>query len=175
MTKLSQSAAKKRITIGKVGGAHGINGEMRIIPLTDFTDRFADMKEVMVGSELLHITSVRYHKQFVLMKFAEYPVREDAMRLTGKKLTIDRSEAAPLNEGEYYTFDIIGLTVFNINGEKLGTIENVLRTGSNDVYQTRLKNGGELLVPALKTVVKLIDVHNGKMVIDMPEELSNAH
>ena len=50
MTKLSQSAAKKRITIGKVGGAHGINGEMRIIPLTDFTDRFADMKEVMVGN-----------------------------------------------------------------------------------------------------------------------------
>lgn len=179
MTRLSPSAAKKqpknRITIGKVGGAHGINGEMRIIPLTDFVERFADMHEVMVGDELLHIESVKYHKQFVLMKFREYPVREDAMRLTNRLLTVDRSEAAPLNEGEYYTFDIIGLKVFDIEGSELGTVENVLRTGSNDVYQARKADGGELLIPALKAVVKEINIADGKMVVDMPEEISDAH
>ena len=116
MTKLSPFAAKKnkrdknRVTIGKVGAPHGIHGEMRIIPLTDFVERFEIMKEVMVGSEMLHIESCKYHKQYVLMKFKEYPVREAAMSLTGKLLTVDRSEAAPLQEGEYYTFDIIGLT-----------------------------------------------------------------
>lgn len=175
MTRLSPSAAKKRVTIGKVGAAHGIHGEMRIIPLTDFTDRFATMKEVMVGDELLHITSCKYHKQYVLMKFKEYPIREEAMRLTGKLLTVDRSEAAPLSEGEYYTFDIVGLTVYDIDGKELGQVENVLRTGSNDVYQTRRLDGGELLIPALKAVVKEIDVAGGRMVVDMPEEISDAH
>ncbi|MBQ1868319.1 ribosome maturation factor RimM [Selenomonas sp.] len=176
MTKLSPSAAKKkRVTIGKVGAAHGIHGEMRIIPLTDFTERFASMKEVMVGDELLHIESCKYHKQYVLMKFREYPIREDAMRLTGKLLTVDRSEAAPLAEGEYYTFDIIGLTVYDVKGKELGRVENVLRTGSNDVYQARRLDGGELLIPALKAVVKEIDIAGGRMVIDMPEEISDAH
>lgn len=179
MTRLSPSVANKkaknRITIGKVGGAHGINGEMRIVPLTDFVERFESMREVMVGDELLHIDSVKYHKQFVLMKFREYPVREDAMRLTGRLLTVDRSEAAPLNEGEYYTFDIIGLKVFDSEGSELGTVENVLRTGSNDVYQARRSDGGELLIPALKAVVKEINIADGKMVVDMPEEISDAH
>lgn len=176
MTKLSPSAVKKkRVTIGKVGAAHGIHGEMRIIPLTDFTERFASMKEVMVGDELLHIESCKYHKQYVLMKFREYPIREDAMRLTGKLLTVDRSEAAPLAEGEYYTFDIIGLTVYDVKGKELGRVENVLRTGSNDVYQARRLDGGELLIPALKAVVKEIDIAGGRMVIDMPEEISDAH
>ncbi|WP_033169093.1 ribosome maturation factor RimM [Selenomonas sp. ND2010] len=176
MTKLSPSAVKKkRVTIGKVGAAHGIHGEMRIIPLTDFTERFASMKEVMVGDELLHIESCKYHKQYVLMKFREYPIREDAMRLTGKLLTVDRSEAAPLAEGEYYTFDIIGLTVYDVSGKELGRVENVLRTGSNDVYQARRLDGGELLIPALKAVVKEIDIAGGRMVIDMPEEISDAH
>ena len=148
---------------------------MRIIPLTDFTERFAQMKEVMVGNELLHIESCKYHKQYVLMKFREYPVREEAMRLTGRLLTVDRSEAVPLEEGEYYTFDIIGLTVYDMDGRELGCVENVLRTGSNDVYQTRRTDGGELLIPALKAVVKEIDVAGGRMVVDMPEEISDAH
>ena len=163
------------MTIGKVGAVHGIHGELRIIPLTDFIERFETMTEVMVGDELLHIESCRYHKQDVLMKFREYPVREDAMRLTGRLLTVDRSEAAPLEDGEFYTFDIIGLTVYDVEGTELGTVENVLRTGSNDVYQTRLTTGGELLIPALKAVVKEIDIKGGRMVVDMPEETSDAH
>ena len=180
MTRLSASAAKKpaagdRVTIGKVGAAHGIHGEMRIVPLTDFLERFETMTEVMVGDELLQIESCRYHKQDVLMKFREYPVREDAMRLTGRLLTVDRSEAAPLEDGEFYTFDIIGLTVYDVEGTELGTVENVLRTGSNDVYQTRLTAGGELLIPALKAVVKEIDIKGGRMVVDMPEDTSDAH
>ena len=63
----SEAKSKNRITIGKVGAAHGIKGEMRIIPLTDFTERFSTMKEVMVGNELLHIESCKYHKQYVLL------------------------------------------------------------------------------------------------------------
>ena len=179
MTRSLRSAAEKklegRITIGKVGAAHGIRGEMRIIPLTDFTERFGTMKEVMVGTELLHVESCKYHKQYVLLKFREYPEREQAQALTGKLLTIDRSEVAPLAEGEFYTFDIIGLTVYDTEGKELGKIENVLRTGSNDIYQARTSEGGEILIPALKSVVREIDIAGSRMVVDMPEEIEDAH
>ena len=181
MIRLSRSADKNRhqppkgrITIGRVGAPQGIHGEMRVIPLTDFAERFDGLKEVMVGDEMLHIESLRYHKQFVLMKFREYPVREDAMALTGRLLTVDRSEAAPLGDGEFYTFDIIGLHVFDADGQELGVVENVLRTGSNDVYQARGVDGRELLIPALKAVVKEIDVKGGRMVVELPEVLEDA-
>ena len=170
MTKLSQSAAKDRITIGKVGAAHGIHGEMRIIPLTDFIERFASMKSVMVDDELLHIEQVRYDKQYILMKFREYSVREDAMCLTNKLLTVARSEAAPLAEGEFYAFDIIGLSVTDTRGVCLGQIDNILRTGSNDVYVVHDKDNREHLIPALKAVVKNIDLEAGTMLVEMPEE-----
>ena len=171
----AKQAGKDRITIGKVGAAHGIKGEMRIIPLTDFTERFSNMKEVMVDNELLHIESCKYHKQFVLLKFKEYPQREQAEQLTGKMLTVGRKEAVPLEEGEFYTFDIIGLKVLDPEGQELGTVENVLRTGSNDVYQARKKDGGELLIPALKAVVKKIDIASGVMVVEMPEEVEASN
>ena len=179
MTKSLRSAAEKipdgRITIGKVGAAHGIKGEVRIIPLTDFTERFSSMEEVMVGQELLHIESCKYHKQYILLKFREYPQREQAQVLTGRLLTIDRSEAAPLEEGEFYTFDIIGLMVYDPAGKELGQVTDVLRTGSNDVYAVRRPEGGELLVPALRSVVREIDVQEGRMVVCMPEEIEDAH
>ena len=165
---------KDRITIGRVGAPQGIHGELRVIPLTDFPERFEGLKEIMVGDELLHVESVRYHKQFVLMKFREYAVREDARALTGRLLTVAREDAAPLGPGEFYTFDIIGLHVFDMAGAELGVVENVLRTGSNDVYQARGKDGKELLIPALKAVVKEIDVKGGRMTVELPEVLEDT-
>ena len=165
---------KGRITIGRVGAPQGVRGELRIIPLTDFQERFEGMKEVLVGDELFHIESLRYHKQFVLMKFHEIPTREAAAALTGRLLTVDRSEAAPLGDGEFYTFDIIGLHVFDADGKELGIVENVLRTGSNDVYQGRGKDGREFLIPALKAVVREIDVKGGRMVVELPDVLDDV-
>ena len=165
---------KGRITIGRVGAPQGIHGELRVIPLTDFPERFEGLKEIMVGDELLHVESVRYHKQFVLMRFREYAVREDARALTGRLLTVAREDAAPLGEGEFYTFDIIGLHVFDMAGAELGVVENVLRTGANDVYQVRGKDGKELLIPALKAVVKEIDVKDGRMTVELPEVLEDT-
>ena len=162
-------ASNERIVIGRVGAAHGIHGELRIIPLTDFPERFPALREVMVGDELLHIESVKPQGKNFLMRFREYAVREDAQRLTGRLLTVARAEAAPLDEGEYYVFDIVGLTVYDEENNELGTVENVLRTGSNDVYAVRDAEGHELLVPALRTVVQNIDTAGGCMTVRLPE------
>ena len=162
-------ASNERIVIGRVGAAHGIRGELRIIPLTDFPERFAALREVMVGDELLHIESVKPQGKNFLMRFREYAVREVAQRLTGRLLTVARAEAAPLDEGEYYVFDIVGLTVYDEEDNELGSVENVLRTGSNDVYAVRSEDGRELLIPALRAVVQSIDLPGGRMTVRLPE------
>ena len=162
-------ASNERIVIGRVGAAHGIRGELRIIPLTDFPERFAALREVMVGDELLHIESVKPQGKNFLMRFREYTVREDAQKLAGRLLTVARAEAAPLDEGEYYVFDIVGLTVYDEENNELGTVENVLRTGSNDVYAVRSEDGREILIPALRKVVRTIDVPNGRMTVRLSE------
>ena len=162
-------ASNERIVIGRVGAAHGIRGEMRVIPLTDFPARFSALREVMVGDELLHIESIKPQGKNFLMRFREYAVREDAQRLTGRLLTVARAEAAPLDEGEYYVFDIVGLTVYDEEDNELGTVENVLRTGSNDVYAVRSEDGREILIPALRSVVREIDVPGGRMTVQFPQ------
>ena len=163
------NTSNERIVIGRVGAAHGIRGELRIIPLTDFPERFAALREVMVGDELLHIESVKPQRKNFLMRFREYAVREDAQKLTGRLLTVARAEAAPLDEGEYYVFDIVGLTVYDEEDNELGTVENVLRTGSNDVYAVRSEDGREILIPALRSVVREIDVPGGRMTVRFPQ------
>ena len=162
-------AGNERIVIGRVGAAHGIRGELRIIPLTDFPERFAALREVMVGDELLHLESIKPQGKNFLMRFREYAVREDAQKLTGRLLTVARAEAAPLDEGEYYVFDIVGLTVYDEEDNELGTVENVLRTGSNDVYAVRAEDGREILIPALRTAVLAIDVPGGRMTVRFPQ------
>ena len=169
MTRLSPSVPDGRVVIGRVGAAHGIHGDLRIIPLTDFPERFSALREVMVGDELLHVAHVKPQGKNFLMRFREYTVREDAQRLTGRLLTVARAEAAPLDEGEYYVFDIVGLTVYDEEDNELGSVENVLRTGSNDVYAVRSEDGRELLIPALRAVVQSIDVPSGRMTVRLPE------
>ena len=169
MTRLSPSVPDGRIVIGRVGAAHGIHGDLRVIPLTDFPERFTALREVMVGDELLHVAHVKPQGKNFLMRFREYTVREDAQRLTGRLLTVARAEAAPLDEGEYYVFDIVGLTVYDEEDNELGSVENVLRTGSNDVYAVRSEDGRELLIPALRAVVQSIDVPSGRMTVRLPE------
>jgi len=171
MMSSSPSAADNRIVIGKAGAPHGIRGELRVIPLTDFPERFEELKQVYIGGELLDVEDVKHHKQFVIVKFKQYKVREEVSRLTGELLYIDKKDAMPLEEGEYYTFDIIGLEVFDMEGQSLGFVTEVLKTGSNDVYVTSKKGEAkQLLIPALKAVVKEINIPEGRMVVDMPEE-----
>lgn len=159
---------KDRIVVGKAGAPQGIRGDIRVIPLTDFPERFEELDYVYVDDERLDIIDVKYHKQFVLLRFKQYDVRETVASLTGKLLMIDKKDAVPLEEGEYYTFDIIGLEVFDLENNSLGHVTEVLKTGSNDVYVTSKKGEAkQLMIPALKAVVKEINVPEGRMVIDI--------
>ena len=159
MTESLQSAAE--IIVGKVGAPRGLDGTLRIIPLTDFEGRFDDMKEISVGGKIFRIEMVKHVGKQLCMKFAGVNNRDAAKTLTNKFLTVDRENLAPLAENEFYTFDVIGCEVF-VDDRKLGTVTDVFKTGSNDV----LEIDGTILIPALKAVVLSIDIAAKKIIID---------
>ena len=170
MEKSLPSEADRRIIIGKVGAPHGVKGEVKIIPMTDFPERFDGMTHCFIGDRLITIKGARHQKNHVLMVFDGITTREDAAALTGAFISVDRSEAMPLKDGEYYTADIIGLSVEETDGTVLGVVTDVIRTGSNDVYVVSLPGRSEdVLVPALKKVVREISIEDGRMVVLMPE------
>ena len=170
MEKLSPYAADGRIVIGKIGAPHGVQAEMKIIPMTDFPERFDGMIHCYVGERFVEIKNVRYQKNHVLMVIDGVTTREDAAALTGAFVSVNRSEAMPLSDGEYYISDIIGLSVVETDGTVLGTVTDVIRTGSNDVYVVSLPGRSEdVLVPALKKVVRKISIEDRCMVVFMPE------
>ncbi len=157
MTKSLQSEVKE-IIVGKIGAARGLDGTLKIIPLTDFEGRFDGLEKISVGGKIFHIENVKNINGQIFMKFAGVDSRESARALTNKFLTVDRKDAAPLEDGEFYTFDIIGCEIFD-GAKKIGTVTNVLKTGSNDVFEV----DGNILIPALKSVVKSIDIVEKKI------------
>lgn len=163
MTRSLQSEDK--IIVGKIGAARGLDGTLKIIPLTDFEGRFDGLEKIFVGDKLFDVEEVKHISGQIFIKFAGVDSREDARALTNKFLTVDRKDAAPLADGEFYTFDIIGCEVFD-GDKKLGTVTDVLKTGSNDVFEI----DGKTLIPALKSVVHSIDIASKKILVD-----SNAY
>ena len=161
MTKSLQSEDK--IIIGKIGKVRGLDGTLKIIPLTDFEGRFDNLTEIEVGGKMFQVEKVQHIGGEIFIKLQNINSREVAKTLTNKFLTVPRADAAPLEDGEFYTFDIIGCEVFD--GEKFfGKVENVFKTGSNDVFQ--VVGETEILIPALKSVIKKIDVANKKIAVD---------
>ncbi|MDH7479866.1 MAG: ribosome maturation factor RimM [Syntrophomonadaceae bacterium] len=157
------------ITIGQVTTTHGNRGEVRVLPLTDFPGRFSRLREIILEhdgrKEKVCLESARPHRQFVILKLQGIDDPEAAQRLRGARLQISEAELMPLPEGHYYIFQLLGLSVYTEEGKYLGIIDDIFRTGSNDVYRVIHEERKELLVPALKQVVTDIDLVNRRMVI----------
>jgi 16S rRNA processing protein RimM len=149
------------ITIGKAVKPFGVKGEMKIEPLTDFPGRFKGLSRVYLvspaGKEITcPVNAVRYAGESILLKFSGYDSPEQAKALNGCLIKVPEEEVAPLPEGSYYWFELIGMEVVSESGETLGTISDIFETGSNDVYV--LKRGRkELYIPATKEIIKQVD------------------
>lgn len=164
------------IAIGKILNTQGNRGAVRILPLTDFPERFKKLSRVNVfikGARLeMNVEEAACRQKYIIIKFKEITDMNAAEGLKGGILKITRQELFPLPEGSYYIFEIVGLDVYDSGGERLGKITEVLQTGANDVYI--VETGGKpLLIPALKQVVKEIDLPGRRMVVDLPEGLTD--
>lgn len=164
------------IRIGKILKSQGHRGAVRVLPLTDFPERFQDMKQVRVklqdGRVEYTIEEIKPHGKFLTIKFKEIIDMDAAEKLRGGYLEVTRQELVPLDEDNYYIFDIVGLSVFDHAETFLGKVTDVLQTGANDVYVVET-GGRPLLIPAIKQVVREIDLPGRRMLVELPEGLAD--
>ena len=166
---------EQMFTIGKIVNTHGVKGEVRVLPSTDDIKRFGKLKEVKVEnrtSTTYEIETVRYHKNFVLLKFKGINTMDEAEVLKNSLLKINRKDALPLQKDEYYQCDLYGLKVVTDTGRDLGKLTDILVTGSNDVYVVR-NDQKEILIPAIKQCILNVDLEAGEMLVHLLEGLED--
>ncbi|KJS18926.1 MAG: hypothetical protein VR72_20790 [Clostridiaceae bacterium BRH_c20a] len=161
------------IKVGQIMSTFGNKGELKVFPLTDDPERFKKLKYVYLimpdGDIKMHISSVRNHKNTVILSFKEVPDMSSAEKLRNIYICIEEEQLVKLPENHYFIFQIIGIEVYE-KGIFLGKIQNVIQTGSNDVYVVK-DNEKEILIPALKSIVLGIDLDEKKMFVSLPEGL----
>lgn len=157
------------ITVGLIVAPHGVRGDVRILPQTDFPERFKKMPYGYIDGKKYGISNARLHKHVVLLKLEGIDDRNAAELLVKKEIQVLQEDAVTLKKGQYYVFDIVGLAVYDLQDQLLGTVIDVLRTGSNDVYVVKNDADEEQLFAAIPSVVKSIDIESKKMVVDPPE------
>jgi len=162
------------VAVGKVVRAHGIRGALKVLAYGE------TLGEMEAGEKLfsiedsaqrqLTLVSLNPQKRAAIVEFEEIGSIDQAQALTGKDLFIDKDRLPGLPSGEYYHFQLIGLSVQTKEGKALGTLSAVLETGGNDVYVVE-KGGKELLIPAIEEVIAEVDLLNGRLIVDLPEGL----
>ncbi len=166
---------QKNLEIGQIVNTFGIKGFVKVNPFVDDILRFNDLKKVYIKRnnvlEEKEIEEVKYHKNMVLLKFKGIDKVEDADRLKNSYLEVDRDNAIELQEGEYFIADLLGLDVVTEEGEKLGKLEDIFNTGSNDIYVVKTEEGKQLLLPAITEVIKEINLNESKIVVHLLEGL----
>jgi 16S rRNA processing protein RimM len=168
--------AKPRwVPLGKIGRPHGIHGAVKLLP---YGETLASLK---AGGKLtlhphgrdpveLTLRSLRWQGSHGLAEFTEVATRDAARRLTGEELFVTEDVLPPTEEGEYYHFQLLGLTVENASGQALGTLSEILTTPANDVYVVR-SDRREILIPAIADVIVAVDLAAGRMRVELPQGL----
>ncbi|MBN1624712.1 MAG: 16S rRNA processing protein RimM [Clostridia bacterium] len=159
-----------RFEIGKVAGGHGLKGELKVFTYTDDPANLLKNKYFYCGTRKLEAISVKLSGHFLVVGFREFNTKEQADALKGTLLYIDRDAAAPLDSNSYYIRDLLGCEVYE-SGNLLGVLDDVIQTGANDVYSVIPENGVEILIPAIKSVVRKVDVPGRRIDVVLPEGL----
>ena len=166
---MSKQSETEWATIGKVVAPFGVHGELKVLSLTDIPNRFAELDAVYLGQNHIRhpIKGVRPYKgEMVVLKLAGIEDANTAETLRSFDITIPLSQLAKLPPDAYYQHDILGLHVSTLDGRDVGSIVDIIITGSNDVYIIKAADGRQVLVPAIKEVVKQVDLIRKMMYIE---------
>lgn len=160
--------ASRYLDVGRIVAPFGLVGEVKVVPLTDFPERFDTMKTVLVGEShrryrIVHARSARGQ---VLLKLRGVDDSVAAEALRGEMLRVPLTEAVALDDDQYFWYQIIDLEVVTAAGQSLGKVVDIIKTGANDVYVVR-GSRGELLIPAIEDVVKEVDLKAGRIVVEL--------
>ena len=152
------------IRVGQVGGAYGLDGAVKVLPLTDFEDRFAAGSRLVLEGAEREVEWSRPGHPGLVVKFHGIDNRTVADLFRGRYLEVEDEAARPLSEGRFYHHQVVGLAVLTSSGQPLGTIAEVLERPANDVWVSR-DGVVEHLIPATKDAVVEVDVNAGRVVV----------
>ncbi len=160
---------QKYFEVGQIVNTFGVKGMLKVKPFTDDVERFEELKKVYICKkeklEEVEIEEVKYHKDMVLLKVKGIDDMNEAEKVKGLYLKIDRKNAKKLPKDTYFIADLLGLEVYSDTGELLGKVDDIFRTGANDVYVVKNENGKQLLLPGIPDVIKEIDLEKEKIIV----------
>ena len=172
---LQISNMERLLQVGVITSTHGLKGEVKVFPTTDEPKRFKKLKEVILdtGKEQLPVAieSVKFFKNFVILKMKGFDRIEDVEHLRQKSIYVTRDHAVKLKENEYFIADLIGLAVKTDEGKHLGILKDVLQTGANDVYVVDTQEYGEVLLPAIRECILEVHIEAGRMTVHLMDGL----
>jgi 16S rRNA processing protein RimM len=166
-----------KIAVGYVAAAHGVKGEVRVVPLTDFPERFRRMDSLNLYADgvfvrTLHIERVREHEsKGELIVKGDVPDRNEAEKLAGLSILISPDERPALPEGVFWVDDLIGLQVADTEGGVLGVVEDFISSGGSEIYVVRDDHGKPHYIPAAEEFVKNIDISSKTLTVKLIEGL----
>ena len=161
------AAGADYVAVGRITRAHGIRGEVTVLPLSQIESRFTPGSRLLAGPEHrpLTIAATRAHRSRLLVTFEEVLDRTQAEALAGWYLFVATSEVPAPPEGEFWPHQLVGLRVETDEGTELGELREVVRGIANDLWVARAEEGPEVLIPALKDVVREVDLEAGRIVV----------
>ena len=161
--------------IGQIVNTFGIKGFVKINPFTDDLERFEELDSVLVvkNKELIEmqIEEVKFHKNLVLVKFKGIEDINMAEKFKGCYIKISRDKARKLPEDTYFIADLIGIKVYDDNGNLLGKVQDIYNNKSHDIYVVKDDLGKQILLPSTKEVIKQIDLDEDKMIVHLIDGL----
>lgn len=163
-------------TVGKIVNTHGIRGEVRVLSVTDFPDeRFKVGNKLYINKnnnlEELTIKTHRKHKQFEMLSFEGLDNINFVEPLKGLELKISESQQGNLDDGSFYHHQIVGLEVYTIDGDYIGKISEIMAPGANDVWVVERDGKDDLLLPAIKDVIKSVQLNEQRVIVELLDGL----
>lgn len=155
------------VAVGRITRTHGVKGEVAVMPLSDVESRFEAGSTLFLDEREdrpVTVATCRPHQQRLLVGFRGVEDRTSAETLRGHYLFVPASSAPQLPEGEYWTHDLVGCEVLTEDGRPIGRIREVMHTQANDVWAAEGADG-EVLIPALKDVIREVDVAARRIVV----------
>ncbi len=155
------------LAVGAIVGTHGLYGELRVRLMTDDPEHFATLERILLGEQRVpyEIESVRFHRGGALVQLRGVDSLEMAESLRGAVLRIPGSEARPLDENEFFLYQVVGVQVRNEAGEDLGTVTDLIETGANLVFVVTSSDGKDELYPSIPEVVLDLNPTEGYMIV----------
>ena len=163
------------LQVGIITQPHGVHGEVKVFPTTNDVKRFKKLKEVLLDTRkekiTLEIESVKFFKQYAILKFRGFDSINDIEKYKGTPLLVTRENAVKLGQDEYFIADLIDMAVYDEQEQYLGVLTNVIETGANDVYEVKFEDGRQILFPAIEQCILNVDMEGRKMKVHIMDGL----